>query len=294
MSICKKIQFGITIVICLSLIHCSPLLGQHHLDPVFTKFKGAVYQLPFDSLPLGYRPYVEYLVPAKHIVWDEILVRESISTTPFPEVKYKVLFGIIFRSTITILEDGKYEFILASDDGSKLWIDDRLVVDNDKPHPMRIERDTLSLRQGSYPIKLWYYQAYPNKYGIMFSSNYIGAPTFVTNEPIVWNSDILFDFDKADLSVRGIQLLDSLVSINEVRHLNEIRILGHTDNTGDKNYNYNLSQLRSQSIKNYLAQTNLLNEVNLVAEGYGEDKPRVPNTTAINRAKNRRVELIMN
>jgi hypothetical protein len=44
--------------------------------------------------------------------------------------------GVVFRGDLVIDEPGTYSFFLESDDGSRLWIDDRLVVDNDGLHAM--------------------------------------------------------------------------------------------------------------------------------------------------------------
>jgi outer membrane protein OmpA-like peptidoglycan-associated protein len=54
-----------------------------------------------------------------------------------------------------------------------------------------------------------------------------------------------------------------------------------------------LSQKRSDSVKRYLISKGI-DEARLTGIGFGETKPVAPNTTALGKAKNRRVELKTN
>jgi len=268
-------------------------LAQKDLKPGFTNFEGKVYKLPLDSLRWGYRPYVEALEPVDYLTWKKIMVRVRAIKDPFPDIEMKKEFGIIFTTQMMIPQDGNYEFILASDDGSKLWIEEELIVDNDGVHHMAVARDSINLKRGLYPIKIWYYQAYPSKYGFIFDSRYLGPEMTEVREPIVWDGDILFDFDNYNLSHQGLIKLDSLVHLLSQNDIEEVTIMGHTDNVGPVDYNYRLSERRAQSIKQYIESTMSQIGIKLVAIGYGEQQPRAPNDTAHNRAKNRRVELVL-
>ena len=70
----------------------------------------------------------------------------------------------------------------------------------------------------------------------------------------------------------------------------QLEVAGHTDSTGDANYNLNLSQRRAEQVRLYLISQGI-NENRLSAQGYGEKLPIIDNTSAENRAMNRRVEL---
>ena len=70
-----------------------------------------------------------------------------------------------------------------------------------------------------------------------------------------------------------------------------IEVQGHTDNVGQAAYNQKLSQQRADSVKAYLVRKGVEGS-RLVAKGYGMTQPLVPNTTAPNRALNRRVQFI--
>ena len=68
-----------------------------------------------------------------------------------------------------------------------------------------------------------------------------------------------------------------------------IEIEGHTDNTGDKTYNYKLGLERAENVKRYLYENHQvpLHKINVIS--YGEEKPIAPNKSRDGRAQNRRV-----
>ena len=69
-----------------------------------------------------------------------------------------------------------------------------------------------------------------------------------------------------------------------------IELAGHTDDRGSENYNKVLSTQRAEAVRQYLISKGVSSE-RLVAVGYGETKPVLPNDTDEGREANRRVEL---
>ncbi|HVX87811.1 MAG TPA: OmpA family protein [Gemmatimonadales bacterium] len=69
-----------------------------------------------------------------------------------------------------------------------------------------------------------------------------------------------------------------------------VEVQGHTDNSGAVATNTRLSQARANSVRAYLISKGV-DGGRLTAVGYGPTQPKVPNTSAANRAQNRRVEL---
>jgi alpha-L-fucosidase len=61
-------------------------------------------------------------------------------------------FALRFRGYVRVPSDGVYRFFVRSDDGSRLWIGDQLVVDNDGLHGPREESGVVALAAGLHPI----------------------------------------------------------------------------------------------------------------------------------------------
>ena len=76
-----------------------------------------------------------------------------------------------------------------------------------------------------------------------------------------------------------------------------IRVEGHTDNVPihTRRYpsNWELSTARAVNVVKYFADAGQIDPQRLSAVGYGESKPLVANDSAQNRAKNRRVEIVV-
>ncbi len=77
----------------------------------------------------------------------------------------------------------------------------------------------------------------------------------------------------------------------------KIIIAGHTDdipiNTDWYRSNWELSASRAVTVAHHILRHKGIDQNRLIIEGYAETKPLVPNTSAANRAKNRRVEVII-
>ena len=68
-------------------------------------------------------------------------------------------FGLSFEGYIRISSDGIYTFNLHSDDGSILWMDDKVLIDYDGTHGDQPKSQTVALKKGLHKIKLLYFQA---------------------------------------------------------------------------------------------------------------------------------------
>jgi outer membrane protein OmpA-like peptidoglycan-associated protein len=71
-----------------------------------------------------------------------------------------------------------------------------------------------------------------------------------------------------------------------------MRVSGHTDNTGSREYNQTLSERRARSVADYLI-TQRVAPGRMYVEGRGFDQPIADNGSAAGRAQNRRVELFI-
>jgi OOP family OmpA-OmpF porin len=101
---------------------------------------------------------------------------------------------------------------------------------------------------------------------------------------------IYFETGSDKLKLISNSSLDDLAEILKRNEAVNLTVEGHTDSDGEDAYNLNLSQKRTESVKNYLILKGI-SETRLTAIGYGETKPVADNATSAGKAKNRRVEL---
>jgi outer membrane protein OmpA-like peptidoglycan-associated protein len=104
------------------------------------------------------------------------------------------------------------------------------------------------------------------------------------------NDKVRFPVNKAEISDEAKVMIDEAVSplVKSNRGV-YFEIEGHTDSTGEPNYNFQLGEERAMAVRDYIAKTHAvaLNRLNVIS--YGEDKPVVENKTKDERAQNRRV-----
>jgi outer membrane protein OmpA-like peptidoglycan-associated protein len=105
-------------------------------------------------------------------------------------------------------------------------------------------------------------------------------------------SDISFDSGRADINPRLRPILDQFANGLGGQQNTEVRVIGHTDNTGSDQLNDRLSLERAQSVKNYLV-TRGVNAGAVQVAGRGEREPVADNGSEAGRAKNRRVEIFL-
>ena len=70
----------------------------------------------------------------------------------------KLNFALRLESRMRIDKSGSYTFYISSNDGSKLYIDDKLVVDNDGEHGAKEMSNSLELSSGFHKIRAEYFQ----------------------------------------------------------------------------------------------------------------------------------------
>jgi OOP family OmpA-OmpF porin len=100
---------------------------------------------------------------------------------------------------------------------------------------------------------------------------------------------ITFEKDKAIIRRTSFATLNAAVKVLNGYPALRLEISGHTDTTGDADYNRNLSRDRAQAVKEYFMGKGI-DEARLEAKGYGPDRPVADNKTKAGRSKNRRVE----
>jgi outer membrane protein OmpA-like peptidoglycan-associated protein len=109
---------------------------------------------------------------------------------------------------------------------------------------------------------------------------------------VEFNSNVLFAFDKSNLSDDAKISLDKLVKVLNAYPDTDIEVQGHTDSEGSKSYNQSLSENRAKGVSSYLAVNDILSN-RVTIKGFGESVPKYDNETADGRTQNRRVEFLI-
>lgn len=98
-------------------------------------------------------------------------------------------FAIEFIGNIEIVIDGTYTFYLISNDGSKLFIDDIVVVNFDGLHGTATKSGQIKLSKGTHKIKIEYFQAGGGKgLELLFESKEIEKQK-ISSEILFFNND---------------------------------------------------------------------------------------------------------
>jgi outer membrane protein OmpA-like peptidoglycan-associated protein/tetratricopeptide (TPR) repeat protein len=101
--------------------------------------------------------------------------------------------------------------------------------------------------------------------------------------------EILYTTNSAELEESSKLILKGFAIYLKEHPSLYVEISGHTDDIGNANENLVLSKNRAETVMNYLIDLGVSAE-RLSAKGYGKTKPKVPNTSAQNRAQNRRTD----
>ncbi|MDQ6480136.1 OmpA family protein [Dyadobacter sp. LHD-138] len=102
---------------------------------------------------------------------------------------------------------------------------------------------------------------------------------------------INFEVDKSNISTDGKEVVNQIGEALKKEASLKIAIEGHTDNTGDATYNKKLSDERANAVLIDLVKQGVVKS-RLSAKGFGAERPLVANDSEVNKAKNRRVELV--
>jgi chemotaxis protein MotB len=111
-----------------------------------------------------------------------------------------------------------------------------------------------------------------------------------------FEDQVLFDFGRAEINPAGFVFLDKIAdALDKIPFA--VRVEGHTDNVPIQTRrfpsNWELSVARAVNVVKYFAEVSNINPKRLSAVGYGESRPVAANDTPPNRAKNRRVEILL-
>lgn len=109
---------------------------------------------------------------------------------------------------------------------------------------------------------------------------------------ITFDSGILFATNSSTVSEASKSALHNFANTLKANPDTYIKIVGHTDNTGNVDYNQTLSEKRAKSVDDYLLQQGVSSD-RMTFEGRGIHEPVADNSTVAGRSLNRRVEILI-
>ena len=107
---------------------------------------------------------------------------------------------------------------------------------------------------------------------------------------VTFDSGILFDFNKSNLSASAKNSLSQFAASLQNNPQTDVQIYGHTDNVGTRAANEKVSTQRAEEVRKYLVNSGVSNS-RLTSQGLAYDYPVASNDTEAGRAQNRRVEI---
>lgn len=108
---------------------------------------------------------------------------------------------------------------------------------------------------------------------------------------VSFSSQLHFVPGRATLGSGSGKVLDQLIALLSAYPTNPVLVEGHTDSTGNADYNLKLSRLRAAAVRDYLIKQGGYEDSRFKVVGYGDTRPVGDNTTKAGRSLNRRVEV---
>ena len=102
---------------------------------------------------------------------------------------------------------------------------------------------------------------------------------------------IYFDFDSAEIKGQGTDVVAVHAKYLASHSSARVRLEGHTDDRGSREYNIGLGERRAQSVRRALLLQGAA-DAQISTVSYGEERPAVPGHDEAAWAKNRRVEIV--
>ena len=102
---------------------------------------------------------------------------------------------------------------------------------------------------------------------------------------------VYFDFDSSEIKGEGTDIVAAHAKYLAANPGTRVRLEGHTDERGSREYNIGLGERRAQSVRRALLLQGAA-DTQISTVSYGEERPAVPGHDEAAWAKNRRVEIV--
>lgn len=180
---------GSTAACWIALAVCLPIAGQEEPPATFgtttvlpAGLRGNIYYLHHNAKKL---PDFEKMKRKGVIYTASLNVPPQKFQAGFPGVSKRFeWFAIDYAGRFWIDKPGLYQFDLLSDDGSRLYIDDRLIIDNDGQHPPETRSGSVNLTGGIHNVRVSYFQGPRFEVALVLRVAHDGEPprVFSTDE----------------------------------------------------------------------------------------------------------------
>lgn len=102
---------------------------------------------------------------------------------------------------------------------------------------------------------------------------------------------IYFDYDRADIRPEYVPIVTAHAKFLNANAARKVRLEGHSDERGSREYNIGLGERRAQAVRRALMLQGV-SETQLTTVSYGEERPAVQGGDETAYSKNRRVEMV--
>jgi len=147
------------------------------ITPLPNSFCGDFYEI---SLGAAVIPDFWNLEPLGSLYTNALNVQDQDVTgaVGIPGISHSVMwFGVDYYGEFWITKPGEYKFDLESDDGSRLFIDNQQIIENDELHQAQSKSGKVTLAAGRHTIHVPYFQGSPTGVALILTIKPPGGPT---------------------------------------------------------------------------------------------------------------------
>ncbi len=119
------------------------------------------------------------------------------------------------------------------------------------------------------------------------------GPLTSKTAPILLPTDLLFDYNAAELRPEAVGSLQKLAELMQRNPNATFIIEGHTDNFGTPEYNLDLSKARAESVKAWLVEEAQIDPARIQTRGLGLSRLLINGGSIEQQKLNRRVEIVI-
>jgi outer membrane protein OmpA-like peptidoglycan-associated protein len=227
----------------------------------------------------------------------EFRAAPEVSSPEIPALKEKP--GVDTRSALTAADKAKVESSLALDkelnEVRQQLLSDKpdvppsrpKIASGNKQNPGKTDSD---VADENLPGTAGVPAGFSNLDQLLRGTGQLGNGT----APILMPTDLLFDYDSANLRPGATASLQKLGRLIQRNPQAVFKVEGHTDSFGSDQYNMDLSQRRAETVREWLVQNMGIQPDLIQTQGYGKTRLIVPGNLSVEEQQlNRRVEIVI-